>query len=159
MSTKIRNRGSRSLQPALRHGAILAGALCLVIGGARADEGEKRLMTDAELDQVTAGNVAVSETDDTIVFEAVKETAAGRTIKADGSLKVLEIPSGITLGTLSLSDGAQQNLQSLININAVNSAVNVLLNLNVTIDSSVGTINQQNFTEALPHVPPLPLGN
>ena len=41
---------------------------------------------------------------------------------------------------------AQQNLTSLININAVNSNVSVLLNLNVNINSSVGTLTQTNLT-------------
>ena len=149
----------RSL-PAYRGASVLiAGMLLIVFGSAAAGEGEKRLLSDAELDQVTAGNVAVNESDDTIVFEAVKETAAGRRITADGSLRIIEIPTGITFGTLTLSDNAQQNLQSLININAVNSAINVLLNLNVTIDSSVGAINQVNLTQSLPPVPPLPLGH
>ena len=49
-------------------------------------------------------------------------------------------------GTLTLNGGAQQNLTSLVNINAVNSNVNVLLNLNVNINSTVGTITQTNMT-------------
>jgi len=48
-------------------------------------------------------------------------------------------------GTLSLSGGAQQNLSSLVNINAVNSNINVLLNLNVNINSTVGTLTQSNL--------------
>ncbi len=54
-----------------------------------------------------------------------------------------------------MSDAAQRDLRSVVNINAVNSAVNVLLNLNVNVDSSVGTLNQLNFNDALPSaVPP-----
>ena len=41
---------------------------------------------------------------------------------------------------------AQQNLSSLVNINAVNSNVNVLLNLNVNMNSTVGTLTQTNLT-------------
>jgi hypothetical protein len=40
---------------------------------------------------------------------------------------------------------AQQNLSSLININAVNSNINVLLNLNVNLNSTVGTLTQTNM--------------
>jgi hypothetical protein len=40
---------------------------------------------------------------------------------------------------------AQQNLSSLININAVNSNINVLLNLNVNLNSTVGTLTQANM--------------
>jgi hypothetical protein len=49
------------------------------------------------------------------------------------------------MGTLSLNGNAQQNLSSLVNINAVNSQVNVLLNLNVNINSTVGTLTQANL--------------
>ena len=66
-----------------------------------------------------------------------------------GTLAVLTGPlTGTTQNqsTLTLSGGAQQNLTSLININAVNSNVNVLLNLNVNINSTVGTITQVNLT-------------
>jgi len=48
-------------------------------------------------------------------------------------------------GSINLSDTAQQNLTSLVNINAVNSNVNVLLNLNVNINSTVGTLTQSNM--------------
>jgi hypothetical protein len=46
---------------------------------------------------------------------------------------------------VNLGGNAQQNLSSLININAVNSTINVLLNLNVNINSTVGTILQSNL--------------
>jgi hypothetical protein len=49
------------------------------------------------------------------------------------------------MGTLTLSGNAQQNLNSIININAVNSKVNVLLNLNVNINSTVGSVLQSNL--------------
>ena len=137
----------------------LACAALGVACGAAADEGGPRLLSDAELDAVAAGTVAVNESEETLVFSAVKETAAGRTVRAEGELKIIEMPRGLTVGTLTLTDGAQQNLQSLININAVNSAINVLLNLNVTIDSSVGAINQLNLTESLPRVPVSPPGH
>lgn len=138
-------------------GALACAALLFALG-ASADEGAKRLLTDAELDAVAAGTVAVNETEESLVFSVAKETAAGRTVRAEGELKVVQMPLGLTIGTLTLTDGAQQNLQSLININAVNSAINVLLNLNVTIDSSVGAINQLNLTNSLPRIPVPPPG-
>jgi hypothetical protein len=49
------------------------------------------------------------------------------------------------MSTLSLNGGAQQNLSSLVNINAVNSNINVLLNLNVNLNSTVGTVSQSNL--------------
>jgi hypothetical protein len=62
---------------------------------------------------------------------------------------VVQAPSSTTnnttTGTLNLTASAQQNLSSLININAVNSTINVLLNLNININSTVGTILQSNL--------------
>jgi hypothetical protein len=64
-----------------------------------------------------------------------------------GTLQVLSGPiTGGNTSTLTLSGGAQQNLSSLVNINAVNSNINVLLNLNVNINSTVGTLTQTNLT-------------
>lgn len=153
MQTTGMFRRTRGMRVGILAGAALAaGALAGVLGDTAAAS-EPRPLTDAELDAVAAGAVTVSESEEGIAFSAVKDTAAGRSVRADGNLRIVEVPFGVTVGTLTLSDGAQQNLQSLININAVNSAVNVLLNLNVTIDSSVGSINQLNLTEALPATP------
>ena len=140
MKTTICSAGRRFL-------TVVPG-LCLLSPVVLADH--KRPLSDAELDQITAGSVEVNEQDELLKFEASRKTARGSNISVDGSLKLIEIPAGITIGDLNLTDNAQQNLQSLININAVNSAVNVLLNLNVTIDSSVGSINQVNLSEVLP---------
>ena len=65
---------------------------------------------------------------------------------AAGTLSTLTGPlTGANIGTLSLNGNAQQNLTSLVNINAVNSSINVLLNLNVNINSTVGSILQSNL--------------
>jgi hypothetical protein len=64
-----------------------------------------------------------------------------------GTLTVLKGPiAGTNMGSLTLNGEAQQNLSSLVNINAVNSKINVLLNLNVNINSAVGTVVQSNLT-------------
>jgi len=46
--------------------------------------------------------------------------------------------------TLSLSGQAQQNLSSMVNIISIESTISVMLNLNVNINSTVGTVNQGN---------------
>ena len=46
--------------------------------------------------------------------------------------------------SIALSDQAQQNLSSVVNILSVNSTISVMLNLNVNINSTVGTLNQGN---------------
>ena len=43
-----------------------------------------------------------------------------------------------------MSGQAQQNLNALVNIAAVNSSVQVLMNLNVNINSRVGSVSQGN---------------
>ena len=111
-------------------------------------------LSDVELDRVTAGTSAVDAADDLVKFAATKATASGRTVTTEGSFRVLDAVTQSTLGMLILQDSAQGNLRSLININAVNSSVNVLLNLNITIDSEVGTLNQLNLNGLLPSAPP-----
>ena len=46
--------------------------------------------------------------------------------------------------SISFSDQAQQNLSSMVNITSINSTISVMLNLNVNINSTVGTVNQGN---------------
>lgn len=132
--------------------AILIGTMLSI--WAHADEpSEKVQLDDVELDEITAG--AASD-DEQMVFNIVRRTRSGNTITADGSFKVLEAADLLSVGQLTLTDHAQQNLRSVVNINAVNSEVNVLLNLNVTIDSTVGTVNQFNLNGALPRGIPAP---
>ena len=97
---------------------------------------------DAELDAITAG--AADETSERLEFNVKHETASGRRIEVDGAIDVERVRS-LENAALLLQDSAQSNLQSLININAVQSAVNVLVNLNITIDSNVGEIRQLNL--------------
>jgi len=66
-------------------------------------------------------------------------------VTVDGAIDLERVRS-IDNAALLLQDSAQSNLQSLININAVQSAVNVLVNLNITIDSNVGEIRQLNLS-------------
>ena len=102
-------------------------------------------MNDAALDKVTAGTVTAGVSDGVVKFQGQTPTANGL-VSSSGSLAVQSGPlNGGTLGTLSLNGNAQQNLSSLVNINAVNSKVNVLLNLNININSTVGTLTQSNL--------------
>lgn len=111
-------------------------------------------LTDAELDLVTAGAAAEAESSEEIVrFAARKVTASGREVTAEGTLQVLDAATSHALEMLILGDGAQGNLRSLVNINAVNSTVNVLLNLNVNIDSQVGRLEQINLNGTVPGIP------
>lgn len=101
-------------------------------------------LTDSELNTVVGGGKSASEDESEKSFEYTKTTRSGRFIEVDGSFKLIG-PADVSMLTgLLLSGSAQENLSSLININAVNSNINVLLNLNINIDSNVGTLNQSN---------------
>jgi hypothetical protein len=112
---------------------------CVLASGANAHEP----LSDEQLDTITAG------ADDAVVEEitvhAARATASGKLITADGTLVVQHVPNGVDAADLLLRDSAQSNLQALINLNAVNSVVNVLVNLNINIDSQVGDLRQINL--------------
>jgi len=101
-------------------------------------------LSDAALDKVTAGTVSAGVSGGVVKFQGQTPTPNGL-VSSSGSLAVQSSPLGNTTGTLSLNGSAQQNLSSLVNINAVNSKVSVLLNLNVNINSTVGTLTQSNL--------------
>lgn len=105
-------------------------------------------MSDAALAKVTAAGPGVSATvtNGVVNFQGSDLTNNGL-VTAAGTLAVLSGPAVSTtnVGTLSLSGSAQQNLSSVININAVNSTISVLLNLNVNLNSTVGTVMQSNL--------------
>src|ERR1700733_6045618 len=103
-------------------------------------------LNDASMDRVTAGGVTAGLSDGVIKFQGSVPTRNGLVTGA-GTLGVTTSPLDSTSqSTLTLNGGAQQNLSSLVNINAVNSNVNVLLNLTVNINSTVGTLTQTNLT-------------
>ena len=102
-------------------------------------------LSDEALDKVTAGTISANTQNGTVNFQGSTPTPNGL-VSSSGSLAVQS--SGInntTSGTLNISGSAQQNLSSLINLNAVNSKINVLMNLNVNINSTVGTLTQSNL--------------
>lgn len=96
-------------------------------------------LDDAALDRVTAGSQG--EALDPVALDVVRTTRTGRTVHASGTLELTGAAPGYAM---YLGDGAQGNLQSLVNINAVDANVTVLLNLNINVDSSVGTLLQDN---------------
>ena len=105
-------------------------------------------LNDAAMDRVTAGGITAGMSNGVVNFQGSVPTQNGLVTGA-GTLAVLTGPlTGTTQNqsTLTLNGQAQQNLSSLININAVNSNINVLLNLNVNLNSTVGTITQTNLT-------------
>jgi len=100
-------------------------------------------LSDDELDGITAGSALPWDEDTLRSFTFNKTTRSGKHITGHGSIGLLFPPN---VAVLELSGSAQQNLRALININAVNSSVQVLFNLTINIDSKVGTVKQFNFT-------------
>lgn len=102
------------------------------------------LLSDEQLDAITAGTDP-GELEE-IVIQAAHRTASGKTVTAEGSLGISQMQNALAEGQLLLRDSAQSNLRSLVNLNAVQSVVNVLVNLNINIDSHVGELRQINLS-------------
>jgi hypothetical protein len=102
-------------------------------------------MNDSTLDHVTAAGISASASNGVVRFQGEVPTANG-IVSSAGTLALQSGPiTGTSIGSITMNGNAQQNLSSLININAVNSKINVLLNLNVNINSTVGSILQSNL--------------
>ena len=109
---------------------------------------KRKALDDKTLDRFTAAGVSACVSPSGVVNFSGQVPTANGLVSGVGSL-VIQTPNNsttnTTTGTINLGGSAQQNLSSLININAVNSTINVLLNLNINIDSTVGTILQTNL--------------
>lgn len=111
-------------------------------------QSRKKSLDDSMLDRVTAAGVATNVSPGNVINFTGEVPTVNGLVTGAGSLTVQAPGSAVTnntTGTINLSGNAQQNMSSLININAVNSTINVLLNLNVNINSTVGTILQSNL--------------
>jgi len=121
---------------------VLAGFLLLVTANPAA--AQKHKLTDAELDRVTAGSTPTQSTGDALKFQFQGQAGSSHTVNGSGTVTFKTDGLPLNSATLILQDGAQQNLRSLININAVNSRIQVLVNLNININSTVGAVHQTN---------------
>lgn len=124
---------------------VIASLVLLTQAGISQSSKKPKPMDDITLSRVTAAGITANTSNGVVTFQGQTSTPNGL-VSGAGSLAVQSGPNtGTSVGTLTLNGSAQQNLSSLININAVNSKVNVLLNLNVNINSTVGTIIQSNI--------------
>ena len=118
----------------------------LVAGSFGPAVAEGRELADEEMESIVAGSVDQEIQDELLRFSYVGSAGASHTAELEGTLSLSGRPrSGAPSGLLVIDNGAQTDLRSLVNINAVNSNVNVLLNLNIIIDSSVRDIRQINI--------------
>ncbi len=99
-----------------------------------------QVLDEQQLDNVVAGSQL--ENGDSIAT-SIPFHYQGRHGRVEGEAIIKSVNN--TAGSLIIRDGAQSHLNSLININAVNAPVEVLLNLNVIIESRIGSIKQNNI--------------
>jgi hypothetical protein len=128
-------------------GLLLATQTCV-------SQSRKKALDDSMLDRVTAAGVSAGVGPGNVINFTGEVPTANGLVSGAGSL-VIQAPNNVTQnttnGTINLSGNAQQYMSSLVSINAVNSTINVLLNLNININSTVGTILQSNLNGMKQH--------
>lgn len=123
---------------------LLAAVAALACAGPV--QAKKHKLTDKQLDQVVAGGLSTQVLNHVANFNFQGPAGSNQTVDAQGSVQVKKLAAGSqSAGSLLIQDSAQQNLHSLVNINAVNSKIQVLINMNVNINSKVGTFRQINL--------------
>ncbi len=85
-----------------------------------------RELSDAEMDRVHGGSES--------------NTPA----KSQPDAAVAAAEPAVPVQSINMGAGAQQNLTSIVNVLSVNSTVQVMLNINVSVDSTVNTVTQGN---------------
>jgi len=106
-------------------------------------------LNDAQLDSitaagftVTAGGFTASLTNDgKIQFGGSMNTPSGK-VSAFGALSIAGTSS--SQGGIQISGNALQGAQSLLQINANNASLNVLMNLTIVMNSNLGKLIQGN---------------
>ena len=100
-------------------------------------------LSDHQLEQVTAGaSVSSNIRDGVLHFHFQRETPT-LSVSGGGTLETSAEPLPGSSGALILHN-SNANLNGLVNIIAVNSVISVLLNLNVNINSRIGSVHQWN---------------
>lgn len=119
-------------------------AAILLLSAARPAIAQGRKLSDADLDKVSAGGNPSESPGGAVQFSFAGRAGSSHTVQGTGSISVKEVALPLISSNLLLQDDAQQNLRSLVNIVAVNSKVQVLVNLNININSTVGAVHQAN---------------
>lgn len=100
-------------------------------------------LSDKELNAVTAGSANTNQ-ESQEALSRIPFHYSSKKAQVDGEVIVLPMTTYNQTATLQLMDNAQSNLSSLININAVSSPINILMNLNISVNSTIGNLNQLN---------------
>lgn len=125
---------------------LLTGTITLLLLGGMTPAWGLMELTDSQMDGLTAGaSVTTQVADGVLNFQFQKENGR-RHIDGEGSIAMTEETLPGPASTIIVRDNAQGNLRALVNLNAINSDIDVLINLNVNVNSTVGTVRQINFT-------------
>ena len=100
-------------------------------------------LSDQKLNAITAGN-ATADYDSIEALTRIPFSYSSHKGSVEGEVIVLPLATSYETVNFQLMDNAQSNLRSLININAVNSPINILLNLNINVNSQIEQIRQLN---------------
>lgn len=126
----------------MKHGII--GLIALALAMLWTPQGMAfELLDDRQLEEITAGSANQDEHRQAILAR-VPLRYSGRKGSVEGDIVVVPMSSVDHTANLSLMDNAQSNLRSLININAVSSPIQVLLNLNINVHSTIDRVIQVN---------------
>ncbi len=100
-------------------------------------------LTDEQMTNVTAGSYDTPAESQDVLARIPFRYTFGRG-NVDGEVIFVPANTYDQMAQLQLMDNAQSNLRSLVNINAVNSPVQVLMNLSVNVNSTIGNLSQRN---------------
>jgi hypothetical protein len=103
-------------------------------------------LSDEEMDQVTAGALSVGMTDGKLNFLLGGDKNSRLSVEGSGTVAAVTapLPPGTPGSYIIVRDNAQSSFHSFSNVNAVNSNVQVMINLTVNVNSTVGSIHQTN---------------
>ena len=107
-------------------------------------------LDDSELARITGQGYEVDTSVPNMIGFNFHDLGARKGIDGSGNMELRTLPQ-LSPGnnSITLSDNAQSNLSALMNINAANAVIQVLMNLNINIDSEVGSLIQQNSASGL----------
>lgn len=128
---------------------MLTGCLCMLLTGATDKAWGAHELNDDEMEQVSAGTLTAAMSDGQFSFK-LGDKSSRLSVEGNGTVAVADntIPAG-PAGYIILRDNAQSGLRSLVNVNAVNSRIQVLINLIVNINSTVNSVHQTNIVPGI----------
>lgn len=106
-----------------------------------------RKLADHDLDQVTAGDFTIDFLNGAFKLQFESSAGPSKSVSGEGNMTFSAVSLPASTPGILLTEDAQQNLRSLVNINAVSSNVNVLLNLVINVNSTVSGLTQGNLVE------------